>query len=1206
MEICAFLLFVPKRITYTRKSKLRSWKRFPVSRAEFSAIFGDAMESIGVNRDTLLVANSTIDNCPKTCADEPKDSTHAFVGDSTLSEASTHAGIPCGTLDTLPNEPAETLDKPGSDGIDLGWTLVNDSQETWDEPARSGRPTLRGSGARRPPETVPGFDILSVLGRGGMGVVYKAVQHGLKRPVALKMIRDDRYEDPENLARFQREAEALARLNHVNILMIYQIGPPDGKPFVALELLEGGTLSKQLAGTPQPFRESASLLVTLARAMHAAHLAGIVHRDLKPSNVLFDGNGTPKIADFGLAKWLEVDDSETRCGQVLGTPSYMAPEQALGSSPDVGAAADVYSLGAILYEMLTGRPPYKGATSTETLLMVQNDDPPPPRPGRLRRKLPFDLETICLMATARDPRKRYLSALALADDLERFLRGEPVRARRTPLWEQAFKLIRRRPATSMLVAACILGACAAAGAARHVQNLALAAEIKENDRIAGLKRDGDKAIFEAQSSLVKHGWDDVQHSLSKLVGQIEREPRLVDLHTKANSLLEEARSGRAAQRAQEDARTRFERFQDARDDALFLDTRFADLGPKDQLEATSRAARAGLGVFGKEEPGDQWSLTAPPMSLSAAEREEVVSGQYQLLLILADAVAQSPDGAVSARAERALRIVDQAARLRSPATRAYHLRRADYLEMMDETEAAASERAEAESLEPAGAFDNFLIGRALMRGKAWGTAIPYFNAVLQEQPDHFWAHCLLGICHLQLDLPYQARPDLMACLQKKPKLVWLYLLRGYASAGIANHAQKNAEAAGFARIANKEFDAAEQDYLTALDLLKSSVRPEDVALRYILLVNRGTIRFERNKLSDAAEDLREAIRLDDHHFDAFSALALVYQRQGRTEEALEQFTKAIAHKPDWAPLYRGRANVLIAVKTMTNAQRDAALHDLDEAIKRTPARTDWIAVDETNRAALLQQAGRDDEALAACERSLAIAPKHLAAHEIKIEILKKAERFEELLRACNVAIKTGTPKAWFFQLRGLAKEKLGDFFGATDDYTHALNMKADNPSVLCRRGWCYLLKDANQDAAHDFDAAARLDPSNADAYSGRGFARARLGQHKEAVLDAEEALKHGDPSSWRLAYNAARIYAQASAAESLDPSRNTPGAVARILSYQDLALNLLRRALQLAPAEQRVRIRRDMMENDPALQPPAIHRRLRSLDKELVDQPAPE
>src|SRR5271166_5800785 len=290
---------------------------------------------------------------------------------------------------------------------------------------------------------VAGYDILAELGHGGMGVVYQARQHQLKRLVALKMIRAGLQARPKDLDRFRLEAEAVARLHHANIVQIYDIGEVAGLPFVALELLEGGSLADRLAGTPQPGRQAAELMVTLARAIHAAHLAGIVHRDLKPSNVLFDRDGIPKIVDFGLAKRLEVKEGPTQTGQVMGTPSYMAPEQARGQTREVGPAADVYALGAILYEMLTGRPPFKGTTAEETLEQVRSREPAPLT--SLNPQTPRDLETICLKCLRKEPERRYASARELADDLGRFVRGEPVAARPVGRLNRAARWIRRNP-----------------------------------------------------------------------------------------------------------------------------------------------------------------------------------------------------------------------------------------------------------------------------------------------------------------------------------------------------------------------------------------------------------------------------------------------------------------------------------------------------------------------------------------------------------------------------------------------------------------------------------------------------------------------------------------------------------------------------------------------------------------------------------------
>jgi WD40 repeat protein/tRNA A-37 threonylcarbamoyl transferase component Bud32 len=296
------------------------------------------------------------------------------------------------------------------------------------------------------------YELLEEIARGGMGVVFKARQKSLNRIVALKMILAGQLASPEEVQRFLAEAEAIARLKHPNVVQVHEVGDSGGIPFFAMEYCEGGNLNAQLDGTPWPPDKAAALVRTLANALHAAHQAGIVHRDLKPANVLLAEDGTPKVTDFGLARRLDVQ-GQTRTGAIMGTPSYMAPEQASGKGKEAGPAADVYALGAILYELLTGRPPFRAATDMETLVQVISQEPVAVR--RLQPGVPKDLETVCHKCLEKEPRKRYPSAEVLAHRLRLFLEGKPIPDRPIGVWGHALKWARRRPAVAALLAAVV-------------------------------------------------------------------------------------------------------------------------------------------------------------------------------------------------------------------------------------------------------------------------------------------------------------------------------------------------------------------------------------------------------------------------------------------------------------------------------------------------------------------------------------------------------------------------------------------------------------------------------------------------------------------------------------------------------------------------------------------------------------------------------
>jgi hypothetical protein len=337
--------------------------------------------------------------------------------------------------------------------------------------------------SREYPE-VPGYEILGILGHGGMGVVYRARQLGANRLVALKMIRAFEHASPTERLRFQIETEAVARLQHPHIVQLYEVGEVRSQPFFSLEFCDGGTFTDQLKKQRPTPHEAAALIETLARAMHYAHLRGVVHRDLKPGNVLLTGaERLPKITDFGLAKRIDAEAREvSQSGAIMGTASYMAPEQAAGKVRDTGPAADVYALGALLYECLTGRPPFEGPQHV-VLASVLSDEPA--SPSSLVLKVPRDLETICLKCLSKEPARRYASAEELANDLQRFQAGEPIRARPVGALERAAKWARRNLVLTGMTAVAALALVAGTGISII---FAIDARQKEADAIDNAKK----------------------------------------------------------------------------------------------------------------------------------------------------------------------------------------------------------------------------------------------------------------------------------------------------------------------------------------------------------------------------------------------------------------------------------------------------------------------------------------------------------------------------------------------------------------------------------------------------------------------------------------------------------------------------------------------------------------------------------------------
>src|SRR6267142_87538 len=336
--------------------------------------------------------------------------------------------------------------------LETGFGLLYDENEnTADQEAMLRR--SHGASLAKMLKDFGDYELLEEIGRGGQGVVYRAHQKSLNRTVALKVIGLGPWATEAHLKRFRREAEAAANLDHPFIVPIHEVGEREGCCYFSMNLVEGSQLDEVVRREPMPLRRAAELIAKVARTVHYAHEHGILHRDIKPGNILLDAKGEPHLTDFGLARLVELESTVTRTLEVLGTPSYMAPEQAVGNNAAVSSVTDVYGLGAVLYQLLTGQPPFAGGTTYETIRLLLDTEPRPPR--LLNPRVDRDLSAICLKCLEKDPKRRYSSSLALAEDLERWLKHEPIQARHTGIVARGRKWVLRNPTSALLTASLV-------------------------------------------------------------------------------------------------------------------------------------------------------------------------------------------------------------------------------------------------------------------------------------------------------------------------------------------------------------------------------------------------------------------------------------------------------------------------------------------------------------------------------------------------------------------------------------------------------------------------------------------------------------------------------------------------------------------------------------------------------------------------------
>jgi tetratricopeptide (TPR) repeat protein len=829
---------------------------------------------------------------------------------------------------------------------------------------------------------------------------------------------------------------------------------------------------------------------------------------------------------------------------------------------------------------------------------VTDDDPV--APSQLVPRVPRDLDTICLKCLHKELARRYESAEALAEDLERYLRGEPIKARRIPFWERGAKWVRRRPwaaASGFLGISLLFGLIAGLFTRSLLErSQMISARLSEG---YALQHDADNAQLEG----------DLEKSKERLIAFLPRlelvqdDPdirRLSDLlvakRAELSHRLDNQRSQQDRERATAEIQQRYRLFCERRKEALFRDTQFTGLMLPMSPDLTCKAAEQALGVFATGSHGESWMLDTLPAVVSREQQAEVREGCYELLLVLAEAVATQDANQV----DRALRILDSARRLRPNPSRAYHMAKASCLARKGDHAGEAGELAEAGRVRDETAFDYYLSGHDQYMHQRWADAIQDFETALRLKPDHFWAQCLLAICYYRTTRFEGAKSGLTACLQGNPDLAWLYYFRALASGqiaakylGLVQHSpgREAALRAG----AEFEFHEAEADFREALARLGSK---PDEQLHSIVLYNRGLVRFQRGRLDEAAADYRQVIELKKDLYLAYAALAHVAKKQGDFAGAIDQFTRAIAVKPDSAPLYRGRADARLASGDPSPQDRAAALADLELAIRHEQPDNPVLALDHTNRGKLLYRDGQLEVALEECRLALRAVPDHFDAHILRIQVLLKLKRHDDAISSCDVVLAQGRKSALLYELRVLAQEGINtkDYAGAIEDASAALTLSPEQGKyrLLLRRGCLYLSADAPRLALRDFEQAIRLDPSNGEAYAGRGSARLSLGEHREAVADAEKALSLGGPNS-RLIYDAARVYALAAVVATAEVRKGGQESARLLTKYQDRAAELLHEYLKQMPSDQRAAFWRDVIQPDPPLR--ALQSRLSALER---------
>lgn len=641
------------------------------------------------------------------------------------------------------------------------------------------------------------YEITSVLGEGAMAQVFQARDTRLGRLVALKVFRAGHLLTSRETSRLKTEAEAMARLSHSGIVRIYEIGYWKNAPYLALELAEKGTLAQRLQQFPFTPKAAAELTAELADAIHHAHTREIIHRDLKPANVLFSGDGRPMITDFGLARVVQERQTglpdATRTGDTIGTPRYMAPEQASGRHDLTCPATDVYALGTLLFECLTGRAPFTASGVVETLQMIRDEDPP--MPHRLQPGIPRDLETICLHCLQKRPAHRYPTAKALADDLRRFLRGEPILVKPVSTGELIWKWVRRHPTHASLIALpCIAAILIAAGVMiRSHQNQLRIRELKQE--ITGLIVEGRAALDtddpETAATKFHQAWQKVQ-----------AEPALSDHEAAVSGWLDH--SQKAVDRRHWQQRQEPKSFETRRDEALLMSLLLLP-GQGQSVDLARRRIQSTL------------ELTSPDDRDVAGDRD---------ILIVTDSILVERQAGISA----ALELLNA---VRNPSVLVQQ-RVAELYLRVNQSQASSTSFVNNSQLPPDAENSQLISGMGFLRNRSFRAAEQEFERVLEGNPRHFTARFFHGLCCLCLERAGEARVSMTACLAQNPEFLWSYFVRSLAKIQLGDIRSASEDLKAFLTNGRQRTSALQTligDSLSAGLSRESCCRAADVTIR---------------------------------------------------------------------------------------------------------------------------------------------------------------------------------------------------------------------------------------------------------------------------------------------------------------------------------------------------------------------------------------